>query len=246
MTFLASAGASSLTSRSACGPRLRPRRTRFPDITNRFRRPARPRRCGRRSRTSRSGSGFERPWFPAGPTAAARRAAHEISFHRCLSSKASVILISTSGCRSRRSTNQDMALSARAASSLSRWMPGLESRGARTCARSSANLTLEQLHDLMRELWVARQVERRRIRRGGGGNCSASPPRRPRAAAITAPAPAGSRSTPVKPEDLFDHGAFEDMLQSRAPAPAAAFRLKAESSCLQSMCGFRLQPRSTC
>jgi hypothetical protein len=70
------------------------------------------------------------------------------------------------------------------------------------------DITLEHLHDVMRELWVARQVERAGYS-GWRRDRSASPAR----SANHRSAPAGARHTPVKPEDLFDHGAFEDMFK---------------------------------
>jgi hypothetical protein len=70
-------------------------------------------------------------------------------------------------------------------------------------------LTLEAMNEVMRELWVARQVERTGYSgwrrepssgnggspgtKGGGGH--AAPPKE------------------VKPEDLFDHGAFEGLFK---------------------------------
>jgi hypothetical protein len=65
------------------------------------------------------------------------------------------------------------------------------------------DLTLEAMNEVMRELWVARQVERagysgwRRERSSQPG-----PPRHSERRGATRP-------KEVKPEDLFDHGAFE-------------------------------------
>jgi hypothetical protein len=69
------------------------------------------------------------------------------------------------------------------------------------------DLTLEHLNDVMRELWVARQVERTGYS-GWRRDRSASPVDATRSAAS-----AGARHRPVKPEDLFDHGAFGDMFK---------------------------------
>ena len=74
------------------------------------------------------------------------------------------------------------------------------------------DLTLEQLHDLMRELWVARQVERAGYS-GWRRERSASPAADATRSGTHRPAPAGARHKPVKPEDLFDHGAFEDIFK---------------------------------
>jgi hypothetical protein len=75
-------------------------------------------------------------------------------------------------------------------------------------------MTPEGLHDVMRELWVQRQVERVGYagwRRERSISPASQPPRdgaNRRNAGTTA-----GRSTQVKPEDLFDHTAFEDMFR---------------------------------
>jgi len=67
----------------------------------------------------------------------------------------------------------------------------------------------------MRELWVARQVERAgytgwRLERSSSPAAEASP----RGAEDRRHATAGvARSKHVKPEDMFDHSAFEDLFK---------------------------------
>ena len=73
------------------------------------------------------------------------------------------------------------------------------------------DITLEHLHDVMRELWVARQVERAGYS-GWRRDRSASHATDDARSANHRSAP-GARHTPVKPEDLFDHGAFEDLFK---------------------------------
>jgi hypothetical protein len=104
-----------------------------------------------------------------------------------------------------------MALSARALVILEQMEPGL-SYGAKELRALAPDLTLEHLHDLMRELWVARQVERAG-HSGWRRERSASPTTDATRSGNHDPAPAGARYTPVKPEDLFDHGAFEDIFK---------------------------------
>jgi hypothetical protein len=103
-----------------------------------------------------------------------------------------------------------MALSARARAILEQMERNrsYEPEDLRACA---PDLTLEHLQDVMRELWVARQVERSGYA-GWRRESSVSP------AAATRNAdprrwPAGAQYTPVKPEELFDHDAFEDMFK---------------------------------
>ena len=100
-----------------------------------------------------------------------------------------------------------MALSARARAILEQMEPN-RSYEAKDLRPFAPDLTLEHLLDVMRELWVARQVERAGYS-GWRRDRSASPTEadRHRSAA------AGVRHTPVKPEDLFDHDAFEDMFK---------------------------------
>ena len=103
-----------------------------------------------------------------------------------------------------------MALSARARVILEQMEPGRRYE-ARELRAFVPDLTLEHLHDLMRELWVARQVERAGYS-GWRRHRSASPAAEATRSVNQRPASAG-RHTPVKPEDLFDHGAFEDMFK---------------------------------
>jgi hypothetical protein len=97
-----------------------------------------------------------------------------------------------------------MALSARARTILEKMEPNC-SYEAKDLRAFAPDLTLEHLQDVMRELWVARQVERAGYS-GWRRESSASP-------ATDAPHRAGARYTPVKPEELFDHDAFEDMFK---------------------------------
>ena len=102
-----------------------------------------------------------------------------------------------------------MALSSQALAILQQMDPnrGYEPRELRAFA---PHLTLEGLQEVMRELWVARQVER--IGYSGW--------RRERSATSHAPARStadhrstASRPRQVKPEDLFDHNAFEGLFK---------------------------------
>ena len=98
-----------------------------------------------------------------------------------------------------------MALSAQATAILERMEPNLN-YDLRELRAFAPDLTLEGLQEVMRELWVARQVERtgysgwRRERsqtaaRAHGERRAAAPPRQ------------------VKPEDLFDHAAFDGLFK---------------------------------
>jgi hypothetical protein len=104
-----------------------------------------------------------------------------------------------------------MALSAGARAILQQMEPNCnyEARDLRALA---PDLTLEDLQDVMRELWVARQVERAGYS-GWRRESSASPASDDARGGHHCPAPAGARYTPVKPEDLFDHDAFEDLFK---------------------------------
>jgi hypothetical protein len=104
-----------------------------------------------------------------------------------------------------------MAVSAKAAVILEQMEPGC-SYEAKELRAFVPDLTLEQLRDLMRELWVARQVERAGYS-GWRRQRSASPATEATRSVTHRPAPAGIRHTPIKPEDLFDHDAFEDMFK---------------------------------
>jgi hypothetical protein len=103
-----------------------------------------------------------------------------------------------------------MALSARATAILEQ-MDLDRSYEAKDLRVFAPDLTLEHLQDVMRELWVARQVERtgysgwRRERSLNPADTTRGSNPRSR--------PAGTPYTPVKPEELFDHDAFEDMFK---------------------------------
>jgi hypothetical protein len=73
------------------------------------------------------------------------------------------------------------------------------------------DLTLEHLQDVMRELWVARQVERAGY--GWRRQHSESPSPGANRGDTQRPRSPGARPKLVKPEDLFDHGSFEDMFK---------------------------------
>jgi hypothetical protein len=109
-----------------------------------------------------------------------------------------------------RTAGRKVALSARALAVLEQ-MDSNRSYDATELRRFAPDLTLEALHDVMRELWVARQVERtgysgwRRERSTGGGSGA---PRSPGDRRHTP-----SRPKLVKPEDLFDHSAFEGLFK---------------------------------
>ena len=104
-----------------------------------------------------------------------------------------------------------MDLSPRARAILEQMEPN-RSYEAKDLRAFAPDITLEHLHDVMRELWVARQVERAGYS-GWRRDRSASPATDATRSANHRSAAAGARHTPVKPEDLFDHGAFEDMFK---------------------------------
>ena len=100
-----------------------------------------------------------------------------------------------------------MALSVRARAILEQMEPNrcYEAEDLRALA---PDLTLEHLQDVMRELWVARQVERTGYA-GWRRESSVSPA----TDATHGDTQRSRRYTPVKPEELFDHDAFEDMFK---------------------------------
>ena len=106
-----------------------------------------------------------------------------------------------------------MALSAKAKAILERMEPN-RSYDAQTMRAFAADLTLEQLQDVMRELWVARQVERvgHRGWRRERSSSPAAAAARPGDHGRTAP-DAAAPAKRVKPEDLFDHTAFEGLFK---------------------------------
>jgi hypothetical protein len=63
--------------------------------------------------------------------------------------------------------------------------------------------SIDQLREIMHELWVNREVER----------AGASGWRRQRSASPHAPLPVSRETQPVKPEDLFDHDTFAEFFQ---------------------------------
>jgi hypothetical protein len=104
-----------------------------------------------------------------------------------------------------------MALSVRARAILELMEPNCnyEAKDLRTFA---PDLTLEHFQDVMRELWVARHVERAGYS-GWRRERSDSPATDAARVATQRSEPSGARYKPVKPEDLFDHDAFEDMFK---------------------------------
>ena len=75
-------------------------------------------------------------------------------------------------------------------------------------------MTLEAVQDVMRELWVQRQVERVGYagwRRERSTSPASEAPRD--GANRRIPGTSAASSKQVKPEDLFDHSAFEDMFR---------------------------------
>jgi hypothetical protein len=100
-----------------------------------------------------------------------------------------------------------MALSARAKSILEQMEPhGIyEPKDLRELA---PELTVEGLHDVMRELWVHRQVER-----VGYAGWRRDPSISPAVAATPRDGANRHSAARVKPEDLFDHSAFEDLFR---------------------------------
>ena len=91
-----------------------------------------------------------------------------------------------------------MALSARAAVILEQMEPGC-SYEAKELRAFVPDLTLEQLHDLMRELWVARQVERAGYS-GWRRERSASPATEATRSGNHRPAPPASVTNPSSPK----------------------------------------------
>jgi len=106
-----------------------------------------------------------------------------------------------------------MGLSIRAMSVLERMEPqrSYEPTELRAFA---PDLSVEELHEVMRELWVQRQVERVGYS-GWRRDRSLSPATEPTLQSGTCRS-AGARAarrTGVKPEELFDHGAFEGIFK---------------------------------
>ena len=105
--------------------------------------------------------------------------------------------------RSPGEVGRKVSLSARAMAILDRMEPNC-SYDVSELRAFAPELTLEAMNEVMRELWVARQVERagytgwRRERSSQPGGSRSHGERRSTA-----------RPKEVKPEDLFDHGAFE-------------------------------------
>ena len=107
----------------------------------------------------------------------------------------------------------DMALSARARTILEQMEPN-RSYEPRELRAFVPDLTLEHLQDVMRELWVQRQVERVGYS-GWRRERSTSPAAgSPHGREDRQPAAAGAaRSKHVKPEDMFDHTGFEGLFK---------------------------------
>jgi hypothetical protein len=104
-----------------------------------------------------------------------------------------------------------MALSARARAILDQLEPN-RSYEAKDLRAFAPDLTLEHLQDVMRELWVARHVERAGYS-GWRRERSVSPATDAARSGDPRSRPGGTHYTPVKPEELFDHDAFEDMFK---------------------------------
>ncbi len=75
--------------------------------------------------------------------------------------------------------------------------------GAEEIRALAPDASVERLREIMHELWVARQVER--VGYAGW--------RRHRSAAAEAPRPVSKDVQTVTPEELFDHGAFEEFFK---------------------------------
>ena len=104
-----------------------------------------------------------------------------------------------------------MHLSPRARAILEQMEPN-RSYEAKDLRAFAPDITVEHLHDVMRELWVARQVERSGYS-GWRRHRSVSPAAAATQSGSHRSAAAGARYTPVKPEELFDHSAFEDIFK---------------------------------
>jgi hypothetical protein len=112
-----------------------------------------------------------------------------------------------------RAADIQMALSAKAKAILERMEPN-RSYDAQTMRRFAPELTLEQLQEVMRELWVARHVER--VGHAGWRRERSSSPAAAAAGAREGGRGASGAAAPakrVKPEDLFDHNAFEGLFK---------------------------------
>ena len=106
-----------------------------------------------------------------------------------------------------------MSLTASATTILEQMEPDrtYEAEDLRTFA---PDLTLEDLHDVMRELWVQRQVER--VGYSGWRRDRSLSPATETTLQSGSRRGAGARATRhtgVKPEELFDHNAFEGIFK---------------------------------
>jgi hypothetical protein len=107
-----------------------------------------------------------------------------------------------------------MAMSARAAAILERMEPN-RNYEAKELRALAPGISPEDLHDVMRELWVQRQVERAG-HSGWRRERSRSPVEqhaRPTAHRHVAAGAAARSNKIVKPEDMFDHSEFEDIFK---------------------------------
>jgi len=106
-----------------------------------------------------------------------------------------------------------MALSVRAISVLERMEPD-RSYEPKELRAFAPDLTVEDLHDVMRELWVQRQVERVGYT-GWRRHESISPAVEPtlQSGTCRGTGARAARHTRIEPEDLFDHSAFEGMFK---------------------------------
>ena len=105
-----------------------------------------------------------------------------------------------------------MAMSARAAAILERMEPNRSYEGKELRALAPG-ISAEDLQDVMRELWVHRQVERTGYAGWRRERSSSPVEQHARPAAHGRKADAAPRSRTVKPEDMFDHSEFEGIFK---------------------------------
>jgi hypothetical protein len=111
-------------------------------------------------------------------------------------------LSGTAGAATER-VGRKVSLSARALAILERMEPSCSYEVTELRA-FAPELTIEALNEVMRELWVARQVERT-----GYSGWRREPSTGPGPSRTHGERRSTTRPKEVKPEELFDHGAFE-------------------------------------